>query len=76
MNRPAKSFLKAKFEEWYALKLAEQLQGSSIEELEPINLGLPILKELGAKWLAEMATYIIISKSTVHCNTVYCTTSP
>ena len=58
INRPAKSFLKAKFEEWYALKLAEQLQGSSIEELEPIDLGLPILKELGAKWLVEMATYI------------------
>ena len=58
INKPAKSFLKAKFEEWYALKLAEQLQESSIEELEPIDLGLPILKELGAKWLVEMATYI------------------
>ena len=59
INKPVKSLLKAKFEEWYTLKLAEQLQESNIEELEPIDyVGLPILKELGAKWLVEMATYI------------------
>ena len=31
---------------------------SSIEKLKPIDLGFPILKELGAKWLVEIATYI------------------
>ena len=29
----------------------------SDSELEPINLGLPILKELGAKWLVEIAEH-------------------
>ena len=58
VNKPAKSFLKAKFEEWYASKLAEQLKGSNVDDLEPINLGLPILKELGAGWLVEMGKYI------------------
>ena len=33
----------------------KQLDGK--ENLEPINLGLPILRELGAKWLVEMAEY-------------------
>jgi hypothetical protein len=27
-------------------------------ELQPINLGLPLLKELGEKWLVEMAEYL------------------
>ena len=58
VNKPAKSFLKTKFEESYALQLAEQLKENSIDELEPIDLGLPILKELGAGWLVEMGTYI------------------
>ena len=26
-------------------------------DLEPINLSLPVLKELGAKWLVQMAEY-------------------
>ena len=28
-------------------------------ELQPINLGMPAMKELGAKWLANTAQYII-----------------
>ena len=27
-------------------------------ELQEINLGLPVLKEVGAKWLVNMAEYI------------------
>ena len=34
-------------------------EGKDIEsaELQPINLGMPVLKELGAKWTVEMAEY-------------------
>ena len=36
--------------------------GNDIEldmaELDEINLGLPVLKEVGAKWLVKMAEYI------------------
>ena len=41
----------------------EQLDGKDMEDLEhsgiqPINLGMPILKEVGVKWLVGMAEYI------------------
>ena len=26
-------------------------------DIEPVSLGLPMLKELGAKWLVQMAEY-------------------
>ena len=60
VNKPAKDFLKRNFEEWYSEKIANQLEGNDIDsiELQPISLGLPHLKELGAKWLVEMAYFI------------------
>ena len=33
----------------------EDLEGA---EIQPINLGMPIMKEVGAKWLVGMAEYI------------------
>ena len=37
----------------------KQLEGEDVETAEicPINLGMPVLKELGAKWMVEMAEY-------------------
>ena len=60
VNKPAKDFLRREFEQWYAEKVMSQLQGEDIEmvELPEINLGLPVLKEVGAKWLVKMAEYI------------------
>lgn len=59
VNKPAKDFLKRRFEEWYSGEVMKQLDGKENEtvDLEPINLGLPMLRELGAKWLVEMAEY-------------------
>ena len=59
-NKPAKDFMKRKFQDWYSQQVTEQRQGKDIKEVElhPIDLGLPILKELGAKWLVEMFQYI------------------
>ena len=36
-----------------------QLDGNEGDspDIEPVNLGLPMLKELGAKWLVQMAEY-------------------
>ena len=56
VNKPGKEFIKKKFENWYADKVIEQLDDEG--DLEPINLGLPLLKELGAEWLVEMFHYI------------------
>ena len=59
VNKPAKDFLKRRFEDWYAHELAKQFAGRDVEstDLQPISLGLPVLKELGAKWMVEMAEY-------------------
>ena len=59
VNKPAKDFLKRCFENWYAEQVTAQLDGREMEstDLEPISLSLPVLKELGAKWLVQMAEY-------------------
>ncbi|MCG8626916.1 MAG: hypothetical protein MJE68_33560, partial [Proteobacteria bacterium] len=59
VNKPAKDFLKRKFEDWYSNEIMKQLEGREIEsaKLQPINLGMPVLKELGARWIVEMAAY-------------------
>jgi len=63
VNKPAKSFLKNEFSEWYADEILQQLRAhrhASLNqiELDPIDLGLPALKELGARWLVKMVEYI------------------
>jgi len=61
VNKPAKDFLTEKFQEWYSNQIWQQLDPSlDIEEqqLQPVDLSLPALRELGAKWLVEMAEYI------------------
>lgn len=63
VNKPAKEYLRREFEKWYSEEVMKQLEGKDLEnleeaELEPINMGMPILKEIGAKWLVGMAEYI------------------
>ena len=60
INKPTKSFLKRKFEEWYAEEIFKQLQGSTAtsRELEPVDLTMPVVKELCSKWIVEMFDYI------------------
>ena len=61
VNKPAKDFLKRKFERWYSDKVMKQLQGISdvqSAELQPVNLCMAAVKELSAQWLVEMAEYI------------------
>lgn len=61
VNKPAKDFLKRKFEHWYSEEVMKQLQGvSDVEsaELQPLNLCMAAVKELSVQWLVEMAEYI------------------
>ena len=60
VNKPAKDHLKSQFNEWYTQQVLAQLEGENLEELElqPIDLGMATLKELGAKWLVNTANYI------------------
>ena len=54
VNKPAKHFLREKFQDWYASQILQQLGpllGPSLDiedqELQPIDLFLPLLHELG-----------------------------
>ena len=62
VNKPAKDHLRDQFNQWYSERVVAQLEGdiSDIEqvELQPIDLGMLAMKELGAKWLVNTATYI------------------
>ena len=62
VNKPAKDFLKRKFDEWYTEQVMKQLDAQdttdiATEQLEPIDLSLSVLKEVGAQWLVDMAQY-------------------
>ena len=63
MNKPAKDYLKTHFAQWYSDKVLKQLEGQDVSDLEtlelqPFDFGLPALKEIGTKWLVDMADYI------------------
>ena len=57
MKKPVKAFLRHKFKEWYATNLISQLEESNLEDIQPIDLELPVLKNCGARWLVEAAWY-------------------
>ena len=60
VNKPAKSYLRQQFQDWYAKQISDQLEGQDMANavLELVDLSLPLIKELGAKWLTEMAEYL------------------
>ena len=58
VNKPMNAFLRRKFEEWYAINLISQLEESTLGDIQPIDLGLPVLKYCDAGWLVEAAEYI------------------
>ena len=51
-NKPAKEFLRSKFQAWYADKIASQL-----EEARPVDLKLSTMKPIGAKWMIQLFDY-------------------
>ena len=63
VNKPAKSFIKNHFAKWYSELLLQQLQAQDdvpLQEviLKPIDLCLPVLKNVSASWFVQMAEYI------------------
>ena len=58
VNKPAKDIFKQQFEEWYTKEVIKQLQRKNMEELEeselePINLSMVVVKNVGVKWLVK-----------------------
>lgn len=64
VNKAAKEFLRAQFQEWYALQIKHQLQSNTEE---PLHLRLSVVKPLGAKWMVDLYCYIK-SKPEIVCN--------
>ena len=67
VNKPAKDMLKRQFEDWYPGEITKQLEGNDIGsvDLQPISLGLTVIKELGARWLVEMVEYFAENPQTI-----------
>lgn len=57
VNKPVKDYIQDCFEDWYANKIVQQLEDNEDQKEEvcpkPVDLSLPLLKQLGAKWLIE-----------------------
>ena len=56
VNKAAKEFLRSRFQEWYASKIAFQLKQSA-RVTEPVDLRLSLMKPIGVKWLIELYDY-------------------
>ena len=53
-NKAAKDFLREKFRQWYAEEVEKQLQIGTAAEAIQINMGMAVMKEVGAKWLTAL----------------------
>ena len=53
VNKPAKDFLRRKFQDWYSKKISRQFQG--LESKEPVDLRLAIMKP---QWMISLHTYL------------------
>ena len=63
VNKPAKDYLKGRFDEWYSSEVMKQLNGRDMDKMkeaniQPIDLALPVWKKLGAEWLVRRFEYI------------------
>ena len=56
VNKPAKNFMRARFQEWYAEQILQQVQGNM--EKKPVDLKLSIVKSLAAKWFIQLSDYL------------------
>ena len=61
VNKPAKSFLKKQFAEWYSEQLLQQIENQNVVPvsdvvLEPVDLSL---EHISTNWLVEMWEYIV-----------------
>ena len=59
VNKPAKAFLKNKFEAWYASEVMKQFHGKEVQDLEEmdfqaIDMSMQVMKDVVALWLVEL----------------------
>lgn len=54
VNKPAKDFMKRKFQEWYANIILQQMEDDINDINEPVDMRLSIMKPMVSKWSIEM----------------------
>ena len=57
VNKPAKNYLPNSSSKIGTQKISKQLEGQDMANIV-LDLSLPIMKELGVKWLTDMAEYL------------------
>ena len=57
INKPAKHFLKEKFQLWYAEEAVKQEE--EMNALKPVSFPMSVMKPLGVKWLIEFYDFVI-----------------
>ncbi len=63
VNKPAKIFLRAQFQDWYAHQVYQQLEGRA--ENKSVDIRLSIVKPLGAQWLVKLYDYFQTKKEII-----------
>jgi len=58
VNKPAKDFVRQKFQSWYGEQIAVQLEGTEDQVIETVDLSMIVMKEAGSEWLESMFKYI------------------
>ena len=56
INKSAKDFLKAKFQQWYSDQIFEQQKDNV--PLKPVTFPMHVMKPLGAQWLIQFSSYM------------------
>ena len=65
MNKSAKCFIAAKYQDWYAEKVLQQLNKDVVAHDVKVDVKLSIMKLLHAKWIIEMYHHLKRSKQIV-----------
>ena len=55
VNKPAKDFLRAKFQEWYGTQICQQMEKGMTEE---VDLRMSIMKPITAQWMIDLHAHI------------------
>ena len=63
INKSVKEFMRGKFRDWFSEQVQDQL--SVGKEITPVDLKMPTMKPLGARWLISLYDYITENKSIV-----------
>ena len=64
-NKAAKDFMRETFRHWYAQEVEKQLQAGTAENDVKINMCMPVMKEVGAKWLTALYDKLRMERSII-----------